>query len=78
MIVVVWTDPALAHLEVIRRYLEQFNPRAARHLADSLTAAGYSLAEFPRRGRIVPATDIRELVTVHPYITAIVSSATKW
>jgi toxin ParE1/3/4 len=66
LIAVVWTDPALAHLEAIRLYLEQFNPRAARQLADSLVAAGNSLAEFPRRGRMVPGTDMRELVTAYP------------
>jgi addiction module RelE/StbE family toxin len=65
---VIWTEPALANLEAIRIYIEQFNPRAARQLADSIVAAGNSLAQFPQRGRKVPGTDMRELVIAHPYI----------
>jgi len=65
---VVWSNTALAHIRFIRAYIEQFNPRAARELADGLTAAGDSLAAFPRRGRPVPGTDRRELVTAYPYI----------
>jgi toxin ParE1/3/4 len=65
---IVWTDPALANLEAIRTYIEQFNPRAARQLANSLIEAGNSLTQFPYRGRPVRGTDMRELVTSHPYI----------
>lgn len=65
---VVWTDPALDHLETIRVYIEQFNPRAARDVANGLKAAGNSLAHFPHRGRSVRGTDMRELVTSYPYI----------
>jgi addiction module RelE/StbE family toxin len=68
LIRVVWTEPALAQLEAIRVYIQQFNPKAARALADSLIAAGNLLAQFPLRGRAVPASDLRELVTTHPYI----------
>jgi toxin ParE1/3/4 len=46
----------------------EFNPRAAVELANGLIAAGESLANFPHRGRLVPNTDIRELVTAYPYI----------
>jgi toxin ParE1/3/4 len=49
-------------------YIEQFNPRAARHVADGLIEAGISLANFPHRGRRVPGTGLRELVTAHPHI----------
>jgi plasmid stabilization system protein ParE len=65
---VVWSNTALAHLRFIRAYVEQFNPRAAHELADGLIAAGDSLAAFPHRGRLVPGTDRRELVTAYPYI----------
>ena len=65
---VVWTDPAPATLEAIRICVEQFNPRAARRLADSLVEAGNSLAQCPHRGRPVPETDMRELVTSYRYI----------
>jgi toxin ParE1/3/4 len=65
---VVWSTAALAHLRFIRAYIDQFNPRAARDLADGLMAAGDSLVNFPYRGRPVAGTGTRELVTVYPYI----------
>jgi plasmid stabilization system protein ParE len=65
---VVWTEPALAHLRAIRAYIEQFNPRAAREVAASLKASGDSLRNFPHRGRLVPGTEMRELVSRYPYI----------
>lgn len=49
-------------------YLDEINPRAATHLAVSLLAAGDSLVNFPHRGRPVPSTVFRELVTVPPYV----------
>jgi toxin ParE1/3/4 len=73
---VVWTEPALVQLLAIRDYIGQFNPRAARHVADGLKRAGDSLANFPRRGRLVPKTDLRELITAYPYVTVITSTAT--
>jgi toxin ParE1/3/4 len=45
-----------------------FNPRAAKELAEGLVLAGDSLAHFPHRGRRVSNTDMRELVTAYPYI----------
>ena len=65
---VVWTEPALAHLQAIRTYIEQFNPRAARDVASSLKALGDSLVNFPYRGRQVRGTSTRELVSIYPYI----------
>ena len=64
----VWSATALANLRAIRAYIEQFNPRAAGELAAQLIAAGNSLVQFPHRGRVVPKTDMRELVTTYPYI----------
>ena len=58
----------MTQLRAIRAYVEQFNPEAARRLAARLVAAGNSLRNFPRTGRPVPGTDMRELVTVPPYI----------
>ena len=49
-------------------YLSDFNPRAATLLAEALFNAGESLQFFPGRGRPVPRTDMRELMTVHPYV----------
>jgi toxin ParE1/3/4 len=65
---VIWSPTALTNLQAIRAYIEQFNPRAARHLADELIASGNSLITFPHRGRVVPGTSMRELVTTYPYI----------
>jgi toxin ParE1/3/4 len=65
---VVWTEPALGHLEAIRTYIAQFNPKAARDVAASLKALGESLGTFPHRGRLVPGTMLRELVSTYPYI----------
>jgi plasmid stabilization system protein ParE len=44
---VVWSDTALAQLDAIGIYVEQFNPRAAADLAAHLLAAGNSLQNFP-------------------------------
>jgi addiction module RelE/StbE family toxin len=65
---VVWSGPALRHIEAIRDYIGQSNPRAAVAVAQSLIEAGNNLAAFPHRGRSVPGTDKRELVTAYPYI----------
>ena len=62
-----WTREALGHLELIRAYIGQFDPRAANRFVARLIAAGESLADFPNRGR--PAADgVRELPTVAPYV----------
>ena len=65
---VVWTQTALRGVWRAYEYLTDFNPRAAVHLAESLLAAGDSLVNFPHRGRPVHGTDMRELVSVSPYI----------
>jgi toxin ParE1/3/4 len=65
---VIWTNTALANLRFIRAYIGQFNPRAARDLANGLMTAGNSLETFPHRGRPVPKTSLRELVTAYPYV----------
>ena len=64
---IVWTREALINLELIRAYIQQFDPGAARRMATRLIDAGDSLSDFPERGRDVGA-GVRELVTVPPYI----------
>jgi toxin ParE1/3/4 len=49
-------------------YLAEFNPTAALRVAETLRDAGHSLEHFPRRGRSVPGTNIRELVTSYSYL----------
>jgi addiction module RelE/StbE family toxin len=63
-----WTFSALADLQKIRRYIEDFNPRAARETALALKEAGDSLGIFPHRGRPVPGKTLREWTLVYPYV----------
>ena len=65
---VIWAPAAVAQLRAIRVYIEQFNRRAAAEVAAHLLTVGNSLEEFPHRGRSVPGTDMRELLTNYPYI----------
>ena len=64
---IVWTREALTNLELIRSYIHQFDPQAARRMARRLIEASDSLQIYPDRGR--PADGgRRELVTIPPYI----------
>jgi toxin ParE1/3/4 len=65
---VVWTATALRGVWRAYDYLEDCNLQAATHLAESLLAAGDSLVHSPHRGRLMPGTAMRELVTVSPCI----------
>jgi toxin ParE1/3/4 len=65
---VVWTFSALADVEGIRRYIGNFNPYAARDMAERIIETGNSLATFPHRGRRVPGTQLRETTLARPYI----------
>lgn len=64
---IVWTREALANLELIRSYIHQFDPQAARRMARRLIEAGDSLQTYPHRGRPVSGGR-RELVTIQPYV----------
>jgi len=65
---VVWTFSALADVEGIRRYIGNFNPDAARDMAERIIETGNSLTVFPYRGRQVPGTRLRETAFARPYI----------
>jgi toxin ParE1/3/4 len=65
---VVWTEPALDGIALAYDYIFEFNPRAAMHVADTLRVEGDSLEHFPHRGRPVPRTNMRELISSYPYI----------
>ena len=65
---VIWAPSALREIARATDYLMDFNPRAAMELANGLFAAGDGLVHFPRRGRPVAGTTMRELVTAYPYI----------
>jgi toxin ParE1/3/4 len=66
---VIWTETALDHLEAIQTYIAESNPEAAQRVAARLVEAGNSLTDHPHRGRPVPRTTMRELITApYPYI----------
>ena len=65
---VVWTEPALDGIASVYEYAFEFNPRAAARVADVLRAEGDGLVQFPERGRPVPGTNMRELVSTYLYI----------
>jgi toxin ParE1/3/4 len=64
---VAWTESALGDLQGIRRYIGEFNPKAAQELAERLLDAADRLKSFAERGRPV-AQGVRELIVVYPYI----------
>jgi toxin ParE1/3/4 len=68
MVQVVWTRRALADLQAIHGYIAQFAPIAAQRTARRLEEAGNSLKDFPERGRLLPGSRRRELVSVRPYL----------
>jgi len=65
---VVWTQAAARGIERSYEYIYDFNPRAAVRVAETLRDGGNSLVQFPERGRPVPGTTMRELVSAYPYI----------
>lgn len=67
---VVWTSPALGHLEAIQDYIARDSPIAAYRLAFDLTErTNRSLAQNPMMGRIGRAKGTREFVVSGvPYI----------
>jgi toxin ParE1/3/4 len=65
---IVWTEPALANLQAIRDYIQQFNPHAAAKVAVDLIETADGLINFPYRGRPVRGTSLREVTSCYPYI----------
>jgi plasmid stabilization system protein ParE len=65
---VIWTRAAVRDVQSAHDYLVDFNPTAAMRVAEALYRAGDGLAHFPRRGRPVAGTDMRELVASYPFI----------
>jgi toxin ParE1/3/4 len=65
---VIWTEPALDAMDRVFDYLYDFNPRAAAHVAANLREVGDRLVNFPHRGRAIPGTSLRDVMTAYPYI----------
>jgi len=62
---VVWTDPALDHVEEIAVYIARDDPDAAARWTVELFDAVQRLADFPESGRAVPelaTRGVREVV----------------
>lgn len=72
MTVVAWTFSAVADVEMIHRYIENFNPYAARAVAAQIIEAGNGLAVSPSSGRYrsrpVPGPRRRAITLTRPYI----------
>jgi toxin ParE1/3/4 len=62
---IVWSDEAVANLESIATYINDFSPLAARRLALRLKTAADSLSEHPERGRHA-GEGLRELTVIYP------------
>ena len=65
---IIWTKTAARGIERIYDYLVEFNPLAAAHVAETLRDEGESLVNLPHRGRLVPGTTMRDLVSSYPYM----------
>lgn len=64
---IVWADEALANLDSIARYIDDFSPLAAQCLALRIQAAADSLSDYADRGRDVGGGR-RELTIIYPYV----------
>jgi plasmid stabilization system protein ParE len=65
---VVWTEKALDGIARAYDYLYDFNPQAAMRVAENIREVGNGLVNFPHRGRMVPRTTMREVMSSYPYI----------
>jgi plasmid stabilization system protein ParE len=65
---VLWSVSAVREIQRAHDYIAEFYPEAALRVAETPRDAGYSLQHFPLRGRRVPGTDLRELVTSFSYL----------
>ena len=64
-----WSEPALADLVEIRRYIAEDNPAAARRVAERIKAAVRQLATYPHLGRPGREPGTRELaIPGTPYV----------
>ncbi len=62
---ILWTDAAIAHLEIIHNYVAQTSPEYAQTVVDQLTRRSKQIANFPFSGRMVPEYElniVRELI----------------
>ena len=68
---IVWRPSAVGDIEQARRYIAQFNPKAAARTFAAIRASVRSLANLPQRGRPGRVEGTRELVVPRtPYLVA--------
>jgi toxin ParE1/3/4 len=58
---VVWTDAAIAQLELIHNYVAQTSSDYAQRIVDQLTNRSKQIANFPFSGRMVPEYELNEV-----------------
>ena len=62
---VLWTDAAIAQLELIHNYVAQTSPEYTRRIVDQLTNRSKQIANFPFSGHMLPEYElnvVRELI----------------
>jgi toxin ParE1/3/4 len=62
---IIWTKSAREDLKAVVKYIKSDNPKAAESFGFRLIKEAESVAEFPRRGRMVPEENdplIREVI----------------
>ena len=64
---VIWTDQAIADVIEIVDWISADKPGAGARVAEKLRKAGYSLDQFPERGRSI-SQGRREMVVMPPYL----------
>ena len=71
MVSVVWWGPSLDHLEAIRAYIEEREPRGARRVVQRILERVEALVDNPHIGRPGRVPGTRELVvTDTPFLVA--------
>jgi toxin ParE1/3/4 len=58
---VLWTDSAIAQLELIHKYVAQTSLEYAQRIVDQLTNRSRQIANFPFSGRTVPEYELNEV-----------------
>jgi toxin ParE1/3/4 len=58
---VLWTDAALAQLELIHNFVAQTSSEYARRIVDQLTSRSKQIANFPFSGRMVYEYELHEV-----------------
>jgi len=68
---IIWRPSAIEDIEHARRYITQFNPKAAARIFQAIRASVRTLANLPERGRPGRVEGTRELVVPRtPYLVA--------